>query len=72
MELLVFETNIKSKKKVKSLKPLFNTHSDILKWSVDLEDVDKVLRIEATPNLSEKEVMNLIRIHGFYIKPLPD
>ena len=72
MELLIFETNITSKKKLQSLGPVFNNHSDILKWSVDLEDIDKVLRIEATPNLSEEKVMDLIRIHGFYIKPLPD
>ncbi len=72
MELLLFRTDIKSKKKVKALKPVFNNHSDILKWSIDLEDIDNVLRIEATTNLSEKDVIDLVRIKGFYIKTLMD
>ena len=70
MELHIFRTDIKTKKKLKSLKPLFNGHSDILKWSVDLEDIDNVLRIEATKNLSEKAVIDLVRIEGFYIKTM--
>ncbi len=72
MELLLFRTDIKSKKKVKSLRPMLNNHSDILNWSVDLEDIDNVLRIEATTNLSEQEVMDLVSVQGFYIKTLAD
>ncbi|MBJ6367178.1 hypothetical protein [Snuella sedimenti] len=72
MELLIFQTDIKSKKKVKSLKPVFNTHPDIIKWSIDLEDIDNVLRIEATTNLSEEDVVDLVKVNGFYIKALPD
>jgi hypothetical protein len=72
MELLIFRTDIKTKKKVKSLKPIFNRQMDILKWSVDLEDIDNVLRIEATENLSEKAIIDLVRMEGFYIKTLSD
>ncbi|MDO5970460.1 hypothetical protein Q4Q35_11650 [Flavivirga aquimarina] len=72
MNLLLFQTDIKSKKKVKSIKPVLNKHSDILKWSIDLEDIDNVLRIEATNNITESDVINMVRIHGFYIKILTD
>ncbi|EZH73512.1 hypothetical protein ATO12_16375 [Aquimarina atlantica] len=72
MELLIFRTDIKSKKKVKSLKPVLNNHSDIIDWSIDLEDIDNVLRIEATTNLSEGDVIDLVEIQGFYIKTLSD
>ncbi|WP_117880728.1 hypothetical protein [Aureibaculum luteum] len=72
MELLIFKTDIKSRKKVKSLRPIFKKHSDILQWSVDLEDIDNVLRIEATDNLSENEIIDLVQLNGFYIKTLPD
>lgn len=72
MELLIFRTDIKSKKKVKSVKTVFNNHSDIIKWSIDLEDIDNVLRIEATKNLSEEEVIDLVKIKGFYIQALLD
>ena len=72
MELLIFQTDIKSKKKVKSLKPVLNHHRDIINWSIDLEDIDNVLRIEATSNLLEEEVIDLLKVNGFYIKALSD
>lgn len=72
MELLLFRTDIKSKKKVKSLKPMLNNHIDILDWSVDLEDIDNVLRIEASPNLDEEDIVQLVKSNGFYIKTLTD
>ncbi|OUS00401.1 hypothetical protein A9Q86_10545 [Flavobacteriales bacterium 33_180_T64] len=72
MDLLIFRTDIKSKKKVKSLKSIFNKHSGILKWSIDLEDIDNVLRIETKKNLSEGEVIDLVKEQGFYIKTLAD
>lgn len=70
MELLIFRTDIKSKKKVKSLKSILNNHTDILDWSIDLEDIDNVLRIESTQNLSEQDVIGLVQIQGFYIRTL--
>ncbi|GAA3569057.1 hypothetical protein [Snuella lapsa] len=72
MELLIFQTDIKSRKKVRSLKSVFNAHPDIIKWSIDLEDIDNVLRIEATANLLEEDVIDLVKVNGFYIKALPD
>nr|WP_321232180.1 hypothetical protein [uncultured Psychroserpens sp.] len=72
MELLLFRTDIKSKKKVKSIKSIFNDHIDILNWSIDLEDIDNVLRIEATKSLSEQDVLDLVKAQGFYIEVLSD
>lgn len=72
MPLLIFQTNIKSKKKVKSLKPILNKHADILKWSIDLEDIDNVLRIEATTNIKESNIIDIVRMHGFYIETLTE
>ncbi|MFC5047452.1 hypothetical protein ACFSTE_07010 [Aquimarina hainanensis] len=72
MELLIFCTDIKSRKKVRSISPTFNKHSDIINWSVDIEDIDNVLRIEATENLSEDDVINLVQTKGFFIQPLSD
>ena len=72
MNLLIFQTDIKSKKKVNYLHPVFNEHDDILKWTVDLEDIDKVLRIEATARLTENDIIHLVQPHGFYIESLHD
>ena len=65
MKLIIVKTNIPSKKKVKKLEPLFNEHVGILKWSVDTEDIDKVLRIEANESLEENEVASLIGQFGY-------
>jgi len=72
MEVLIFQTDIKSKKKVNYFKPIFKDHSGILNWTIDLEDIDNVLRIETTTNLTEDEVIGLVSSHGFYINPLTD
>ncbi|WP_299161447.1 hypothetical protein [uncultured Tenacibaculum sp.] len=72
MELLIFRTNIESEKKVKSLELIFNNHQSIINWSIDIEDIDNVLRIEASGNLLEKDIIYLVRTKGFYIEVLPD
>lgn len=72
MKLFIFKTDLKNKKKVKVVKPIFNQHPWIIDWSVDTEDEDKVLRIEASENLSENDIIYLIKIHGFYCEVLPD
>ncbi len=72
MELLIFRTNIESEKKAKYLEPIFNNHPSIIKWSIDMEDIDNVLRIEASVGLLEKDIINLVRTKGFYIEVLPD
>ncbi len=53
MTLLIFQTNIKSKQKLNALSPIFNAHNGILEWSIDQEDIDNVLRIEAHTNTTE-------------------
>ena len=72
MEILIFQTDILSEEKVAVLEPVFNNHTDILSWSVDLEDIDKVLRIEANASLTEKAVIELGKAHDFTIEVLAD
>ena len=70
MKLLIFQTNIDSKQNVEVIQPLFNNHNHILDWSVDTEDIDNVLRIEATESLNETDVINLMSTQGFYCDDL--
>ncbi len=72
MKVLIFRTNIKTKKKVKAIKPLFNNHSSIGNWSIDIEDIDNVLRIEAAENLNESDVISLTNTQGFHCEALMD
>jgi len=72
MNLLIFRTDIKTKKKVKAMRPLFNLHPAIADWSIDIADVDNVLRIEAQDDLNEKDIIHLVKTYGFYCDVLAD
>lgn len=69
-KLLILKTNIQSKRKLNKLVPVFNGHQSIQHWSVDLEDIDKVLRIETNKNIEEQEIIELVKNHGFYAEDL--
>lgn len=70
--LHIFRTDIKTKKKVKSIKPVLDNIPNIQEWSIDLEDTDNVLRVEARNNLTANEVILLIKTYGFYCEELED
>ena len=72
MNLLIFKTDIKTKKEVEVVRPLFNNHPIITDWSIDTEDIDSVLRIEVQDDLNEKEIIHLIKKCGFYGDILAD
>lgn len=72
MELLIYKTNLRSNKKVRSIAPTLNRHPDILRWTVDREDIDNVLRIEAAESVQEKEFKSLMKQFGIYCEDLPD
>ena len=70
MEILIFQTDIKSEENVASIEPVLNNHAHILNWSIDLEDIDNVLRIETTTSLTEKAVIEMVKEHDFTIEAL--
>ena len=70
--LLILKTNIKTEENVQRVAPIFNAHRAILNWSVDTEDIDNVLRIEATQDLSEEHIIQLMSTHNFCCEELPD
>jgi hypothetical protein len=72
MELFILKTNIQNQEKLKSVKPLLNQHPLLIKWSIDLEDIDRVLRVEAQHNTKETEIVRLIRRLGFKCEDLDD
>lgn len=64
MELLIFKTNIEHKKSLKAVKKAFKKVPDIVDWTVDTEDIDKVLRVELGGLLTEEEVITLVKRLG--------
>jgi hypothetical protein len=69
MEILVFKTNVTSKRKVSRLGPLLASFPTIRQWNFDLEDCDKVLRIEAN-GLNPGSIERLLLGAGFDCREL--
>ncbi|HTD41124.1 MAG TPA: hypothetical protein VK671_10925 [Mucilaginibacter sp.] len=69
MEVLVFKTNVTSKKKVSEISSLLTSFPAIQQWNFDLEDCDKVLRIEAS-GLHPGTVESLLHTAGFNCQEL--
>ena len=69
MEVLVFKTNVTSKKKVSKVSDLLASFSSIQQWNFDLEDCDKVLRIEAI-GLHPASVESVLHKAGFSCREL--
>ena len=72
MNLVILRTNIETENRVQKLRHVFDNLASIHRWSIDLEDIDNVLRIEAKESINENEIINLIKKYGFYGKALED
>lgn len=69
----VFKTSITSKVQVKKVAPILN--KIVLpqgKWNFDLEDCDKILRIECLKMgiLCEEYIMEQLKASGYYVEVL--
>ncbi|HEX6226999.1 MAG TPA: hypothetical protein VFZ52_21420 [Chryseolinea sp.] len=70
-EVLVFKTNVSSDKDVETIGQLLAAESNITRWNVDRDDIDKVLRIECD-KIKPDTVVNLLHDAGFECRELPD
>ena len=61
MEVLVLKSNIDNHRKMNSVRNLLENIPQIKYWSVDREDVDKVLRIEVSEGLRELDIIQLFQ-----------
>jgi hypothetical protein len=60
--ILVFRTNINSSDDIQKLSPVLKT-KEILKWNVDFDDPDRILRI-VTKGSVPGEIIKFARAHG--------
>ena len=72
MQLFIFKTDIHTLQLKKAVASLFNELSPVLDWNIDLQDIDKVLRIEANEHIQEIEIIHLLQQKGFTCEPLND
>lgn len=71
MYILIFKTNIDTATAHKEVALLLNAHQSVIDWSIDKEDIDKVLRIESQLN-NTGEIISTIKQAGFMCEELPD
>ncbi|AEI50776.1 hypothetical protein [Runella slithyformis] len=67
LQILVFKATIKTPQEKERLAPL----PAIKRWTVDCEDCDCVLRVEAA-SISKNEIMEMVRRAGFECHELSD
>jgi hypothetical protein len=67
--IYVFKTSVKTKNQVKQLRPLINTILPAEKWNFDLDDCDRILRIDSEKNIVSK-ITGLLVTHRFYCEEL--
>jgi hypothetical protein len=71
MGVYVFKTDINSASLIESVKPLLNSNQYISDWSIDMEDIDNVLRV-ISAELLENEIIQIIISKGFICEALTD
>ncbi|HLA55540.1 MAG TPA: hypothetical protein VK623_05550 [Flavobacterium sp.] len=62
--IFVFKTSVKTKTQVQQLQPHIDKILPNAKWNFDLEDIDKILRIDSEENIA-LIIINLLEIHDF-------
>ena len=72
MDLLIFKTDISTTQRLLAVSPLLENHPSITDWSIDLEDIDKVLRVSTVQSLEEEELIQLLIDQGVNCETLPD
>ena len=69
--VLVFRTNIRYKKDIKTITLTLDQHPLISKWNVDMDDADRILRIISSESNPE-EFITIIKDAGYICEELND
>lgn len=69
--VFVFKTNIANQLQKKGISKLLKRHFPTCHWSFDLEDCDKVLRIESSFEVTQ-QVIQLMQENGYDCEELLD
>lgn len=64
MNILIFATSVGSKEEVSRVQPLLSSVEGIRKWTFDLEDCDKILRV-VSKNIPARFIEELLQKAGF-------
>ena len=60
MNIIVLKTNIDNEQMLNYVHYLFKNVPQVKKWSVDQEDIDKVLRITTSGTINETKIIQML------------
>lgn len=72
MNLHILKTNVDYPEDAAQLELALLTRPSIQRMSIDLEDVDRVLKIESNEMIQQEEILQLIRGLGYECEDLPE
>jgi len=72
MQILIFKTDLSTLDDIRYVQPIFDYNFDIVDWSVDIEDIDNVLRIVTRGTLKEKDIIQLMHTNRVFCENLPE
>jgi len=67
--ILVLKSNIATYTDLMQVQHPLNHHPEILKWNIDLDDCDHVIRI-VTPTLTVADIEEIIKSNGYQCSEL--
>jgi hypothetical protein len=67
--IFVFKTSVKSKRQVKELQLLMDKTLPRSQWNFDLQDRDKILRIDSEENIVVM-IIDLLNTHSYHCEEL--
>lgn len=67
--IFVFKTSVKTNRQLQLLKTHINNTLPNAKWNFDLDDVDKILRIESDDNIASI-IIALLQKHNYSCEEL--
>ena len=67
--IFVFKTSVKTKLQVQQLQPHIDTIVPNAAWNFDLQDCDKILRIDCEDNIVLK-IIHLLSVNNYYCEEL--
>lgn len=71
ISILVFKTSIRSILDINRIEDTLGHQEGIIRWNVDRDDIDNVLRIETIHN-DPARIIGLVEKAGFFCEELPD
>ncbi len=70
--VFIFKTNVNSNYDVTIVNSILSKFPQVKRSTIDLRDVDKVLRVEYGNNIEMELIVNKINQLGYYCEELPD